>query len=128
MLLHGLICVANRQLHSYRRFSFHLIDNPVNLGIRSAPGIRGTLPTSYGQLTQLKSLVLADSGDLTGNLPSELGNIGSTLTNLNFAGAGFTGTVPTEIGRLTGLCEYSASISFYVCSTRTVDRFVIVTH
>ncbi|XVF03475.1 hypothetical protein REPUB_Repub04eG0264300 [Reevesia pubescens] len=71
------------------------------LEFRSNPGLIGQLPTSFGYLTKLQSLVLPENG-LTGELPTNIGN----LTNLNrlvLAGNRFTGQIPDSFGRLNEL-------------------------
>ncbi|XVE91361.1 hypothetical protein REPUB_Repub01dG0003000 [Reevesia pubescens] len=68
---------------------------------RSNPGLIGLLPTSFGYLTKLQSLVLLENG-LTGELPTNIGN----LTNLNrlvLTGNRFTGQIPDSFGRLKEL-------------------------
>lgn len=89
--------------------------------------LTGTIPTTTGLLTNMKTLVLIDCninmtnipseiGLLTklvefglysaeidgGPLPTELGNLESILF-LSIRGSDFTGTIPTEYGRLTKL-------------------------
>ncbi|XP_022725461.1 piriformospora indica-insensitive protein 2-like [Durio zibethinus] len=78
-----------------------LADSLELLGFRSNPGLIGQLPTSFGYLTKLQSLVLLENG-LTGELPTNIGN----LTNLNrlvLAGNRFTGQIPDSFGRLKKL-------------------------
>jgi hypothetical protein len=101
--------------------SLHLFIHSGSLKIRGE-AINGTIPSAYGQLTQLETMILGDAADLTGPLPSELGSL-SLLSLLGFQGSGLTGNVPTELGRLTELGEYSVSLLFSACSA--VDRFII---
>ncbi|XP_022775826.1 piriformospora indica-insensitive protein 2 [Durio zibethinus] len=71
------------------------------LEFRSHQGLIGQLPTSFGYLFKLQSLVLLENG-LTGELPTNIGN----LTNLNrlvLAGNRFTGQIPDSFGRLKKL-------------------------
>ncbi|EOY02177.1 PREDICTED: piriformospora indica-insensitive protein 2 [Theobroma cacao] len=71
------------------------------LEFRSNPGLTGQVPTSFGYLTRLQSLVLLENG-LTGELPINIGN----LTNLNrlvLAGNRFTGQIPDSFGSLKEL-------------------------
>ena len=86
-----------------------------------AEAINGTVPSAFGKLTQLESMLLGGAADLTGPLPSELGSL-SLLSALGFQGSGITGTVPTEFGRLTDLGEYSVSLLFSACIA--VDRSI----
>jgi hypothetical protein len=102
--------------------SLHLFVHSESLKIR-AEAINGTIPSAFGKLTQLKSMELGGSADLTGPLPSELGSL-SLLLDLGFQSSGVTGTVPTEFGRLTDLGKYSVYLLF--SAWITVHRFIIL--
>ncbi|KAB2053338.1 hypothetical protein ES319_A12G180700v1 [Gossypium barbadense] len=72
-----------------------------SIEFRSNPGLIGQIPTSFGYLKKLQSLVLLENG-LTGQVPTNIGN----LTNLNrlvLAGNRFTGRIPDSLGRLKKL-------------------------
>ncbi|GMI99954.1 hypothetical protein like AT1G68780 [Hibiscus trionum] len=78
-----------------------LAGNLVSLEFRSNPGLIGQIPTSFGYLKKLQSLVLLENG-LTGEIPTSIGN----LTNLNrlvLAGNRFTGKIPDSFGMLKEL-------------------------
>ncbi|XWS64370.1 hypothetical protein CRYUN_Cryun06bG0180300 [Craigia yunnanensis] len=61
-------------------------------------GLHGQLPTSFGYLTKLQSLVLLENG-LTGELPTTIGNL-TSLNRLVLGGNRFTGQIPDSFGRL----------------------------
>jgi Leucine-rich repeat (LRR) protein len=61
----------------------------------------GTMPTELGLLTELGVLMIQD-GALEGQLPSELGHL-SKLELMSLAMNKLTGTVPTELGNLVVL-------------------------
>jgi hypothetical protein len=90
--------------------ALHLFVHSDSLKIR-AEAINGTIPSSFGKLTQLTSMEIGGAADLIGPLPSELGSL-SLLLDLGFRGSGVTGTVPTEFGRLTDLGKYSVPLMF----------------
>ncbi|KAL4385606.1 hypothetical protein GQ457_15G005490 [Hibiscus cannabinus] len=78
-----------------------LAGNLMSLEFRSNPGLIGRIPTSFGYLKKLQSLVLLENG-LTGEIPTSIGN----LTNLNrlvLAGNRFTGKIPDSFGMLKEL-------------------------
>lgn len=64
--------------------------------------LTGTLPTSIGNLTALTNLNLSRNYNLEGTLPSQIGNL-TALTNLKSDYCRLTGTLPTSIGNLTAL-------------------------
>ena len=65
--------------------------------------LTGTIPTELGNLTDLQGLYL-DFNQLTGTIPPELGNL-SSLTGLYLADNQLTGSIPAELGNLTSLIE-----------------------
>lgn len=65
------------------------------------PELRGTIPTSLGDLSTLASLSLT-SNALSGTLPTEVGRL-SNLQQLWLSGNSLTGSVPTELGLLRRL-------------------------
>jgi hypothetical protein len=79
------------------------LGNLVNLRSLSlvGGGYTGTFPTEYGKLQSLESLYLKRLR-LTGSLPTELGKLIS-LTSLLFESIGLSATLPTEIGNLSAM-------------------------
>ncbi|WCJ35696.1 Leucine-rich repeat (LRR) family protein [Euphorbia peplus] len=71
------------------------------LEFRSNPGLVGKVPTSFGSLIKLESLVLLENG-LTGELPTNLGQL-TNLKRLVLSGNRFTGTIPDSFGMLNQL-------------------------
>ncbi|WJZ80288.1 hypothetical protein VitviT2T_000221 [Vitis vinifera] len=69
-----------------------------SLEFRSNPGLVGQVPTGFGDLRKLQSLVLLENG-LSGNLPTIIGNLVS-LRRLVIAGNRFTGHIPDNFGGL----------------------------
>ncbi|XP_074326147.1 piriformospora indica-insensitive protein 2-like [Apium graveolens] len=71
------------------------------LEFRSNPGLIGQIPTTFGDLKKLQSLVLLENG-LGGELPTTVGNL-FNLERLVLSGNHFTGQVPVIFGRLSKL-------------------------
>ncbi|XP_010038738.2 probable leucine-rich repeat receptor-like protein kinase At5g49770 [Eucalyptus grandis] len=68
----------------------------------SSMNIKGSLSGDIGGLTELRSLDLSFSQDLTGSLTARLGDL-SNLNTLILQGCGFTGNIPDELGKLSQL-------------------------
>ncbi|VFQ66601.1 unnamed protein product [Cuscuta campestris] len=84
-----------------------LSETLVSVEFRSNPGLVGQVPSSFGALTKLESLVLVGNG-LSGNLPVEIGNFG-LLRRLVLSGNHFTGQVPGSFGGLRSLLIFDLS-------------------
>lgn len=78
-----------------------------SLEFRSNPGLIGQIPTSFGSLVRLQSLVLIENG-LTGPLPASIGNL-VNLERLVLAENRFTGEVPDSFGGLSKLLIFDLS-------------------
>lgn len=63
--------------------------------------LMGTVPSQFGSLKSLQSLVLAET-NLSGSIPKEIGDY-SGLVMLDLSGNRLTGTIPLEIGKLKNL-------------------------
>ncbi len=63
--------------------------------------LSGTIPSQLGRLTRLVRLWL-DRNDLTGTIPAELGNM-SSLRTLNLRDNQLTGSIPSALGNLSRL-------------------------
>ncbi|KAL9225793.1 hypothetical protein vseg_001678 [Gypsophila vaccaria] len=72
-----------------------------SLEFRSNPSLIGPIPSSFGALQRLRSLVLIENG-LTGNLASHIGSL-RHLKRLVLSGNKFTGRVFDTIGNLIEL-------------------------
>ncbi|KAL0296776.1 UNVERIFIED_CONTAM: Piriformospora indica-insensitive protein 2 [Sesamum radiatum] len=72
-----------------------------SLEFRSNLGLTGRIPSTFGELKNLRSLVLLENG-LTGELQANLGNL-INLRRLNLAGNSFTGRIPENFGGLNSL-------------------------
>ncbi|GMH27533.1 hypothetical protein Nepgr_029376 [Nepenthes gracilis] len=72
-----------------------------SLDFRSNPGLNGQIPTNFGLLKNLQSLVIIENG-LTGQIPSSIGNL-ANLKRLVLSGNRFTGQIPCSLGNLTEL-------------------------
>ncbi|KAL6969792.1 hypothetical protein U1Q18_029503 [Sarracenia purpurea var. burkii] len=72
-----------------------------SLEFRSNPGLAGQIPTAFGNLKNLQSLVLLENG-LTGELPTSIGDL-TNLRRLAIAGNRLEGRVPHAFGGLTEL-------------------------
>lgn len=71
------------------------------LEFRSNPGLSGGIPSSFGRLLNLWSLVIPENG-LNGTVPTKLGDL-SRLKRLVLAGNQFTGPIPCSFGGLSEL-------------------------
>ncbi|KAF7806319.1 piriformospora indica-insensitive protein 2-like [Senna tora] len=78
-----------------------------SLHLRSNPGLVGTIPSTFGYLRKLQSLVLLENG-LTGELPSNIGNL-VRLRQLVLSGNHFVGEIPFTYGGLSELLILDAS-------------------
>ncbi|KAK4260898.1 hypothetical protein QN277_003959 [Acacia crassicarpa] len=72
-----------------------------SLEFRSNPGLIGKIPTSFGLLNNLKSLVLLGNG-LTGEIPPDIGNL-MKLKRLVLAGNSCSGQIPDIFSKLSEL-------------------------
>jgi Leucine-rich repeat (LRR) protein len=61
-----------------------------------------SIPESIGNLSSLEKLMLDSNTQLTGEIPSWIGNL-ETLTHLGLSNNQLTGQIPVEIGNLTNL-------------------------
>ncbi|KAI7726287.1 hypothetical protein M8C21_014343, partial [Ambrosia artemisiifolia] len=68
---------------------------------RANPGLTGQIPTSFGNLKTLQSLVLIDNG-LSGGLPASIGKL-TQLKRLVLSGNLLTGKIPESYGYLSEL-------------------------
>ncbi|GAB2227159.1 hypothetical protein Droror1_Dr00008971 [Drosera rotundifolia] len=64
-------------------------------------GLKGSIPTDIGTLTQLTTLILAGC-EFSGNIPDSIGSL-QQLVVLALNSNGFSGTMPSSIGNLTNL-------------------------
>ena len=65
-------------------------------------GLTGQIPSELGNLAALQELHLHGNHGLTGQIPSELGNL-AALQELWLSSNGLTGPIPPELGNLAGL-------------------------
>ncbi|RDX87602.1 Piriformospora indica-insensitive protein 2, partial [Mucuna pruriens] len=78
-----------------------------SLEFRSNPGLIGNIPSSFGVLKNLQSLVLLENG-VTGEIPSNIGNL-IKLKKLVLAGNYLTGKIPDVFGGLNELLIFDLS-------------------
>eukprot|EP00250_Pteridium_aquilinum_P021776 c25220_g1_i2 orf=850-3552(+) len=64
--------------------------------------LSGTLPSAVGNLTYLTDLDLSSNPNLGGSLPAEIGNL-TNLKRLFVQSCNFSGSIPSEIGNMTNL-------------------------
>ncbi|KAI3497923.1 hypothetical protein L2E82_13907 [Cichorium intybus] len=72
-----------------------------SMEFRANPGLTGEIPTTFGNLTKLQSLVLIGNG-LSGGLPAIIGEL-TQLKRLVLSGNSFTGKIPDSYGYLSEL-------------------------
>ncbi|KAK7343886.1 hypothetical protein VNO77_12988 [Canavalia gladiata] len=84
-----------------------LADSLESLEFRSNPGLIGSIPSSFGALKNLQSLVLLENG-VTGEIPPDIGNL-IKLKKLVLAGNYFTGSIPDVFGGLNELLIFDLS-------------------
>ena len=65
-------------------------------------GLSGDIPSELGNLTHLKELWFGDGNNLTGKLPSELSRL-TRLEVLDLGGSEMSGAIPAWLGELSGL-------------------------
>ncbi|KAH9332085.1 hypothetical protein KI387_004193, partial [Taxus chinensis] len=68
----------------------------------STMNLKGTLPSDIGSLSDLRSLDLSYNKELTGQIPSSIGQL-LHLDTLILIGCAFTGSIPSELGNLRNL-------------------------
>ncbi|KAK4376507.1 hypothetical protein RND71_002803 [Anisodus tanguticus] len=78
-----------------------------SLEFRSNPGLIGQIPSTFGRLIKLQSLVLVENG-LYGEMPRNLGNL-VNLQRLSLSGNKLNGEIPDTFGGFTQLliCDLS---------------------
>uniref|UniRef100_A0A2N9HJD6 Leucine-rich repeat-containing N-terminal plant-type domain-containing protein n=1 Tax=Fagus sylvatica TaxID=28930 RepID=A0A2N9HJD6_FAGSY len=84
-------------------------DTLKSLEFRSNPGLIGTIPTSFGYLKNLESLVLLENG-LKGELPLEIGNL-VKLKRLVLSENQLVGQIPASFGGLKELLILDLSMN-----------------
>ncbi|OIV89174.1 hypothetical protein TanjilG_25411 [Lupinus angustifolius] len=78
-----------------------------SLEFRSNPGLIGTIPSSFGVLKNLQSLVILENS-LTGEIPPQFGNL-IKLKRLVLAENYFIGTIPDIFGGMSELLIFDLS-------------------
>ncbi|XP_020966131.1 piriformospora indica-insensitive protein 2-like isoform X2 [Arachis ipaensis] len=84
-----------------------LAESLESLEFRSNKGLIGTIPSSFGVLKNLESLVLLENG-LSGEIPTEIGSL-IKLRRLVLAGNYFNGNIPDTFGGLKDLLIFDLS-------------------
>ncbi|KAK3421749.1 hypothetical protein EUGRSUZ_G02367 [Eucalyptus grandis] len=79
----------------------NLADSLESLELRSNPGLVGQVPSCFGQLVNLQSLVIQENG-LSGNVPPNIGTL-LNLKQLVLGGNSLTGRIPDSFGGLSKL-------------------------
>ncbi|KAF3947453.1 hypothetical protein CMV_026411, partial [Castanea mollissima] len=74
--------------------------------ILTSMNLMGKLSSEISQLSELQTLDLSYNKNITGQLPSSIGNL-TNLINLNLIGCSFSGSIPDTIGNLQKLITLS---------------------
>ncbi|WP_299114934.1 T9SS type A sorting domain-containing protein [uncultured Winogradskyella sp.] len=74
------------------------------LSLALSENITGPIPTSIGNLSQLKRLRLQGTGN-SGTLPASIGNL-NNLEELRLIGNNFSGDIPSSFSNLTNLTDF----------------------
>ncbi|KAM4126236.1 hypothetical protein ACB094_01G373000 [Castanea mollissima] len=74
--------------------------------ILTSMNLMGKLSSEISQLSELQTLDLSYNKNITGQLPSSIGNL-TNLINLNLIGCSFSGSIPDTIGNLQQLITLS---------------------
>ena len=72
--------------------------------ILNSNNLSGTLPTDLGQLSALVTIACSNDNGLTGEIPDELFQIGS-LRQIGIGNCSLIGTIPNSIGNCSYLTE-----------------------
>jgi len=95
-----------------------------------ANDVKGTLPTELGAFSDLASLSITNSSNLTGTIPSELSEL-TDLRRLWLYNNALTGTIPQLLNRLTGLevfeihhNQISGPMPSTICSTVFYQQYI----
>ncbi|XP_010482273.1 PREDICTED: probable leucine-rich repeat receptor-like protein kinase At5g49770 isoform X2 [Camelina sativa] len=107
----GITCNNNNRVVSIMLSNLNLKGNlPADISTLSEleildlsynTGLSGALPSSIGNLKNLKSLILMGCG-FSGQIPESIGSL-EKLTTLSLNSNHFSGTIPASIGRLSEL-------------------------
>ena len=65
-------------------------------------GLDNSIPEEVDHMTLLKELWMDENDDITGSIPSEVGNLGN-LESLHLHETGISGSIPSELGDLSNL-------------------------
>mmetsp|Transcript_22199 Transcript_22199/g.62991 ORF Transcript_22199/g.62991 Transcript_22199/m.62991 type:complete len:1352 (+) Transcript_22199:327-4382(+) len=72
-----------------------------NITLSSNTGLTGSLPTTFGKLTDILDISIVNTG-MGGTLPSEMGQL-VNLYRIDLVSGNFAGGIPTEWGDMVGL-------------------------
>ena len=75
--------------------------NVTGINLNNGNGLRGTIPTSIGNLTHLTNIDLSNN-QLNGTVPVTMGNL-TNLTDLNVSYNQLSGFIPSSLGNLNNL-------------------------
>ena len=85
-------------------------------------------------MMELHSLNISDNYQLTGSIPSEIGNL-TNLTYLNLGVNNLTGSIPPEIGNLTNLTDLclgynqlTGEIPESICDLDELNYWISIEH
>ena len=84
---------------------FQLMPSLRSIVFRTNKDLTGPISTEIGLLQRLESVTFSGT-KLTGQLPSELGLLSSSMRNLAIGFAQLNGTLPSELGQLTNLFSF----------------------
>jgi len=88
------------------KICFYDYYNSDDFGDEQGVDIKGYLPESLGELTNLTHLIICgnNKSHITGSIPTSLGKL-TQLTHLTLRVHGLTGSIPTSLGNLVNLTD-----------------------
>ncbi len=91
-------------------FGISVVGNRVTSIVLPNNNLTGHIPSAIGNLTQLTFDLRLENNSITGSIPASIGNL-TILKQLNFAGNQLSGVLPQEIGNLAKITYLDVSFN-----------------